>query len=78
MLSQTTQNFSQGFQLGKGVYSYSEKLYLVGLIYLVSAPASPLLGLLMDKTGRNVTWVFIAVVASIGCHALLAFTRSVQ
>jgi len=49
--------------------------FITGLIYLVSAPASPLLGLLMDKTGRNVTWVFIAVVASIGCHALLAFTR---
>jgi len=49
--------------------------FITGLIYLVSAPASPLLGLLMDKTGRNVTWVFVAVLASIGCHCLLAFTR---
>ena len=48
---------------------------LSGLIYLVSAPASPLLGLLMDKTGRNITWVILAILASIGCHSLLAFTR---
>jgi len=48
--------------------------FITGLIYLVSAPASPLLGLLLDKTGRNVSWCFLAVFASIGCHALLAFT----
>lgn len=48
--------------------------FITGLIYLVSAPASPLLGLLLDKTGRNVSWCFLSVVASIGCHSLLAFT----
>eukprot|EP00088_Acartia_fossae_P043034 TRINITY_DN4526_c0_g1_i11.p1 TRINITY_DN4526_c0_g1~~TRINITY_DN4526_c0_g1_i11.p1 ORF type:complete len:594 (+),score=70.30 TRINITY_DN4526_c0_g1_i11:122-1903(+) len=48
--------------------------FITGLIYLVSAPASPLLGLLLDKTGRNVTWCFLSIIASIGCHALLAFT----
>jgi len=48
--------------------------FITGLIYLVSAPASPLLGFLLDKTGRNITWCFIAVVASTGCHSLLAFT----
>jgi len=49
--------------------------FITGLIYLVSAPASPMLGLLMDKTGRNVTWVLVSILASIGCHSLLAFTR---
>jgi len=49
--------------------------FITGLIYLVSAPASPLLGLLMDKTGRNITWVLLAILASIGCHSLLAFSR---
>jgi MFS family permease len=44
------------------------------LIYLVSAPASPLLGLVIDKTGRNIFWVFLAVIISIGCYALLNFT----
>jgi hypothetical protein len=47
-----------------------------GLVYLVSAPASPLLGLMMDKTGRNISWVLMAVAGSIGCHLLLAFTRN--
>jgi hypothetical protein len=45
-------------------------------VYLVSAPASPLLGLMMDKTGRNISWVLMAVAGSIGCHLLLAFTRN--
>jgi hypothetical protein len=30
---------------------------------------------MMDKTGRNISWVILAVVASIGCHILLAFTK---
>ncbi|XP_023333048.1 major facilitator superfamily domain-containing protein 1 isoform X2 [Eurytemora carolleeae] len=48
--------------------------FITGLIYLVSAPASPLLGLLMDKTGRNISWVVLAIISSIGCICLLAFT----
>jgi nitrate/nitrite transporter NarK len=44
------------------------------MVYIISAVASPLLGLLVDKVGKNVFWVFISILASIGCHALLAFT----
>ena len=36
---------------------------------------SPLLGLLLDKVGKNITMVFLAVLASGGCHCLLAFTQ---
>jgi hypothetical protein len=28
----------------------------------------------VDKTGRNVLWVFVAVLVTIAAHALLAFT----
>lgn len=45
-----------------------------GLPYIISAFASPLLGLLVDKVGYNVFWVFVSVTATLGCHALLAFT----
>ena len=47
-----------------------------GLIYLISAPVSPLLGLLLDKVGKNITWCFLAILASGGCHCLLAFTQA--
>lgn len=44
------------------------------MVYIISAVASPLLGLLVDKVGKNVFWVCVSILASIGCHALLAFT----
>lgn len=44
------------------------------LVYSISAIASPLLGYLVDKTGKNVAWVFISIVATIAAHGLLAFT----
>ncbi len=41
---------------------------------MLSAPASPLLGLLIDKTGRNITYVFVSVVFTMVCHITLAFS----
>ncbi|CAG0878892.1 unnamed protein product [Darwinula stevensoni] len=45
-----------------------------GIVYVIAAVASPFMGFLIDKTGRNVFWVFLSIVGSIGCHAALAFT----
>ncbi|XP_022183884.1 major facilitator superfamily domain-containing protein 1 [Nilaparvata lugens] len=45
-----------------------------GILYLISAVASPLLGLMVDKVGYNVFWVFVSIVMTIVCHAFLAFT----
>lgn len=28
----------------------------------------------MDKTGKNVLWVFISICSTIGAHSILAFT----
>lgn len=44
------------------------------MIYSIAAVASPLCGYLVDKTGRNVMWVFMSIVVTIGAHALLAFS----
>jgi MFS family permease len=46
----------------------------LGLIYLISAFASPLLGMLIDRTGRNISYVTIAIVTTILSHMTLAFT----
>lgn len=44
------------------------------IVYIISAPASPLLGFMVDKTGKNVIWVMIAVVSTLAAHMMLAFT----
>lgn len=44
------------------------------IVYLISAVASPAFGIVIDKTGRNVSWICIATVSTICAHSLLAFT----
>lgn len=44
------------------------------IVYIISAPASPVLGFMVDRTGRNVVWVIIAVVSTLAAHMMLAFT----
>ncbi|CAG4998783.1 unnamed protein product [Parnassius apollo] len=44
------------------------------MVYLLSAALSPFFGILIDKTGRNVMWVIISTITTIGAHFLLAFT----
>lgn len=44
------------------------------MIYLIAAFASPVCGLIVDRVGRNVMWVFISTVVTIIAHSLLAFT----
>jgi len=44
------------------------------LVYIISAIASPLFGFFIDKTGKNIFWVILGIVVTLGCHALLAFT----
>lgn len=46
----------------------------VSIVYIISAPASPVLGFMVDKTGRNVIWVMIAVITTLAAHMMLAFT----
>lgn len=46
------------------------------MVYLLSAALSPFFGILIDKTGRNMTWIIISVVTTITAHGLMAFTFS--
>ncbi|KYB27225.1 major facilitator superfamily domain-containing protein 1 [Tribolium castaneum] len=44
------------------------------LIYLISGVASPLVGLFIDKVGKNILWIVVAISVTIGSHTLWAFT----
>lgn len=44
------------------------------LVYLVSGIASPVLGLFIDKIGKNISWIILAISVTITSHSLLAFT----
>ncbi|CAG9099040.1 unnamed protein product [Plutella xylostella] len=44
------------------------------MVYFISAALSPFFGILIDKTGRNVMWVILSIISTIGAHFLLAFT----
>nr|CAB3263790.1 major facilitator superfamily domain-containing protein 1 [Phallusia mammillata] len=44
------------------------------IVYILSAPCSPVFGFMVDRLGFNVTWVLLAVVATLGSHVILAFT----
>ncbi|KAM9696054.1 lysosomal dipeptide transporter MFSD1 isoform 3-T3 [Dama dama] len=44
------------------------------IVYVISAPMSPIFGLLVDKTGKNIIWVLCAVVTTLASHVMLAFT----
>ncbi|KAM9071471.1 LOW QUALITY PROTEIN: lysosomal dipeptide transporter MFSD1-like [Megaptera novaeangliae] len=43
------------------------------IVYVISAPMSPVFGLLVDKTGKNIIWVVCAVVTTLASHMMLAF-----
>ncbi|XP_067944720.1 lysosomal dipeptide transporter MFSD1-like [Watersipora subatra] len=44
------------------------------LVYILSAVCSPLLGFLIDKSGKNIFWLMTGILITLGCHGLLAFT----
>uniref|UniRef100_A0A8C4E1Q8 Lysosomal dipeptide transporter MFSD1 n=1 Tax=Dicentrarchus labrax TaxID=13489 RepID=A0A8C4E1Q8_DICLA len=64
----------QVFFIEKFNFSPAEARAVNSIVYIISAPASPVLGLMVDKTGRNVVWVIIAVVFTLAAHMMLAFT----
>ena len=42
-----------------------------GSLYFISACVAPLLGLMMDKVGRNIFWLFLAVLAALISQCIL-------
>jgi len=64
----------QTFFMDRFHYTKSEANTVDSLVYLIAAVSSPVFGFIIDKLGRNVTWVFSATATTIGAHLLLTFT----
>ncbi|XP_044290373.1 major facilitator superfamily domain-containing protein 1 isoform X2 [Varanus komodoensis] len=62
------------FFIEKFKFSSQEASAINSIVYVISAPMSPVFGLLVDKVGRNITWVLCAVVTTLVSHNMLAFT----
>jgi len=64
---------SQFFQ-NKWGYSPAKADAADSVIYVISAATSPLIGLLVDKVGRNLFFLLVASILVMASHALLALT----
>ncbi|KPP67673.1 Major facilitator superfamily domain-containing protein 1-like [Scleropages formosus] len=64
----------QVFFIEKFNFSPVQASAINSIVYIISAPASPLLGFLVDKTGKNIIWVLMAVIVTLASHMMLAFT----
>ncbi|KAI8041584.1 major facilitator superfamily domain-containing protein 1 [Drosophila gunungcola] len=65
----------QNFFVDRFHYTPAEANTVDSLVYLIAAVSSPVFGFLIDKVGKNVTWVFTATLTTIAAHALLTFTQ---
>jgi len=61
------------FQMKFGM-SPSTASTLNSIVYIISAVMSPILGFMIDKSGRNLLWVLAAVFLTGLAHAMMAFT----
>ncbi|KAL3057461.1 hypothetical protein OYC64_007854 [Pagothenia borchgrevinki] len=64
----------QVFFIEKFNFSPAEARAVNSIVYIISAPASPVLGFMVDRIGKNVIWVMVAVIATLAAHMMLAFT----
>ncbi|XP_064009008.1 major facilitator superfamily domain-containing protein 1-like isoform X3 [Pogoniulus pusillus] len=62
------------FFIEKFNFSPQEASAINSIVYIISAPMSPVFGLLVDKLGKNIIWVLCAVVTTLASHMMLAFT----
>ncbi|NWT55462.1 MFSD1 protein, partial [Erythrocercus mccallii] len=62
------------FFIEKFRFSPQEASAINSIVYIISAPMSPVFGLLVDKVGKNIIWVLCAVLSTLASHILLAFT----
>ncbi|KAL6081180.1 hypothetical protein STEG23_012152 [Scotinomys teguina] len=62
------------FFIEKFGFSSQSASAINSVVYIISAPMSPVFGLLVDKTGKNVIWVLCAVATTLVSHMMLAFT----
>uniref|UniRef100_A0A8D2QCU9 Lysosomal dipeptide transporter MFSD1 n=1 Tax=Zonotrichia albicollis TaxID=44394 RepID=A0A8D2QCU9_ZONAL len=60
------------FFIEKFRFSPQEASAINSIVYIISAPMSPVFGLLVDKVGKNIIWVLCAVVTTLASHILLS------
>lgn len=66
--------FFRMFFMSKFHMSAQDANVVNSVVYLISAFGSPALGLIVDKTGRNVLWVMLSIGCTIAAHCILNFT----
>lgn len=62
------------FFIEKFQFSSQEASAINSVVYIISAPMSPVFGILVDKVGKNIIWVLCAVITTLASHIMLAFT----
>ncbi|XP_041068591.1 major facilitator superfamily domain-containing protein 1 isoform X2 [Carcharodon carcharias] len=62
------------FFVEKFNFSLKQASLINSIVYIISAPASPILGFLVDKVGKNIFWVMGSVLITLAAHMMLAFT----
>lgn len=55
-------------------FSAQDANYINSMIFIAVAVASPLFGYTIDKTGKNIYWMLMSILALITAHLLFAFT----
>ena len=60
-----------------GESTVSSSLPLLPQVYIISAVASPLLGILVDKVGLNLVWLNLGTLFTLGAHAMFAFIPAI-
>ncbi|XP_072180435.1 lysosomal dipeptide transporter MFSD1-like [Diadema setosum] len=68
--------------IGLGVVFFQDKFNMStaqaslvnSLVYFISAAASPVLGFVVDRTGKNIFWVGLGILLTLVSHGALAFT----
>ncbi|KAK6478695.1 major facilitator superfamily domain-containing protein 1 isoform X1 [Huso huso] len=64
----------QVFFIEKFSFSAEQARAINSVVYIISAPASPVLGFMVDRIGKNIIWVMCAVITTLAAHMMLAFT----
>jgi MFS family permease len=61
------------FLMEKYGYEAKQANLINSLVYIISAAVSPVLGILVDRTGLNLFWLNLGILFTLGAHAMLAF-----
>lgn len=64
----------KGFFINKFHFTPDQANAVTSIVYIISAVASPLFGFIIDRAGRNVTWMLLSISSTIGAHFILGFT----